>query len=182
VHQLQPNVVVLLAGGGEVLDRLYKGHMTNILNPTFAAYVKGQLERAVRTATAGGAVMVFMTKPCQSTGEQPNGAPWPQDSSARQDVYNGLLRQVAAEHPNQVYVQDLNAYVCPGGKYTEDLNGVPVREPDGLHFATTPAGAGGDYLAPAIFPYWLELGHLQEARMGGSSIPTGTLPRFFAPQ
>jgi peptidoglycan/LPS O-acetylase OafA/YrhL len=154
VHQLQPNVVVLLAGGGEVLDRLYKGHMTNILSPIFAAYVKGQLETAVRTATAGGALMVFMTKPCQSTGEQPNGEPWPQDSAARQDAYNALLRQVAAEHPNQVYVQDLNSYVCPGGTYTQDLNGVPVREPDGLHFATA-AGAGGDYLAPAIFP-WVE--------------------------
>ena len=58
VRQLQPNVVVLLAGGGEVLDRLYHGHMTNILNPTFAAYVESQLQRAVRIATAPGRCMV----------------------------------------------------------------------------------------------------------------------------
>jgi hypothetical protein len=88
---------------------------------------------------------------------------------------------VAAEHPNQVYVQDLNAYVCPGGKYTEDLNGVPVRQPDGVHFDVH-RGGGGDYLAPAILPYWVELGHLQEARTGGASDPAGTLPRYFAPQ
>jgi hypothetical protein len=181
VHQLKPNVVVLLAGGGEVLDREYKGRLTNILNPSFAAYVKSQLEKAVRIATARGALMVFMTKPCQSTGEQPDGDPWPSDSAARQDAYNTLLRQVAAEHPNQVYVQDLNAYVCPGGKYTEDLNGVPVRQPDGVHFDVH-RGGGGDYLAPAILPYWVELGHLQEARTGGASDPAGTLPRYFAPQ
>ncbi len=181
VEQLRPNVVVLLAGGGEVLDRLYRGQMTNILHPTFAAYVQRQLEKAVRIATARGALMVFMTKPCQSTGEQPDGAPWPQDSAARQEAYNALLRRVASEHPDQVYVQDLNSYVCPGGTYTEDLDGVPVRESDGSHFAMQPGG-GGDYLAPAILPYWVELGHLQEARTNGASVPTGSLPRFFAPQ
>jgi peptidoglycan/LPS O-acetylase OafA/YrhL len=181
VHQLKPNVVVLLAGGSEVLNRLYKGHMTNILNPTFAAYVKSQLEKAVRIATEGGALMVLMTKPCQDTGEQPNGDPWPQDSAARQDAYNSLLTQVAAEHPDQVYVQNLNAYVCPGGKYAEDLNGVPIRQSDGVHF-NLQRGGGGDYLAPAILPYWIELGHLQEAQTSGASVPSGKLPRFFAPQ
>ena len=40
----------------------------------------------------------------------------------------------------------------------------------------------GDYLAPAILPYWMELGHLQEAHTSGASIPAGTLPRYFAPQ
>jgi peptidoglycan/LPS O-acetylase OafA/YrhL len=181
VHQLKPNVVVFLAGGGETKDRLYHGVMTNILNPTFAAYVKSQLEKAVGIATAAGALMVFMTKPCQSTGEQPDGAPWPEDSSARQSVYNSLLRSVADEHPGQIYMQDLNSYVCPGGAYAEDLKGVPVRQPDGIHFDTQPGG-GGDFLAPAILPYWLTLGHLQEARTGGASIPSGSLPRFFAPQ
>lgn len=181
VRQLKPNVVVLLAGGGEVLDRLYRGHMTNILDPTFADYVESQLEKAVQVATSQGAFMVFETKPCQSTGEQPSGAPWPQDSTARLDAYNALLRKVAAQHPGQVYVQDLDAYVCPGGHYAEDLDGVPVRQSDGSHFAMQP-GAGGDYLAPALLPYWVDLGHLQEAGTNGASIPTGSLPQYFAPQ
>ena len=124
--------------------------------------------------------MVFMTKPCQSTGEQPNGQPWPQDSPARQAVYNGLLRQVAAQHPGQVYVQDLNSYVCPGGNYTEDLDGVPVRESDGSHFNMQPGG-GGDFLAPAILPYWVDLGHLQEARTNGASVPERDTPPLLRP-
>ncbi len=127
----------------------------------------------MQIATARGALMVFETKPCQSTGEQPNGQPWPQDSAARQEAYNGLLRKVAAQHPGQVYVQDLNSYVCPGGNYTENLDGVPVRQSDGSHFAMQP-GAGGDYLAPAILPYWVDLGHLQEARTNGASVPQRT--------
>jgi len=182
VQEMKPNVVVLLAGGGEVLDRQYEGRITNILDPAFAAYVKSQLEKAVRIATAGGALMVLMTKPCQSTGEQPDGEPWPEDGTARQEVYNTLLRQVADEDPTRVYVQDLNSYVCPGGHYTEDLDGVPIRQPDGVHFVYQEPGAGGDYLAPAILPYWGELGHLQEADTGGASVNVGTLPFYFAPQ
>ena len=181
VKQLDPNVVVLLAGGAEVLDRVFDGATTNILNPVFAGYVKSQLEKAVRIATAGGALMVFMTKPCQSTGEQPDGSPWPEDSAARQAVYNSLLRQVAANNVGKVYLQDLNSYVCPGGTYTATLHGVPVRSPDGVHFVYGQKGTGGDYLAPAILPYWEQLGHLQEAETHGSSIGHNPLPKFFAP-
>ena len=182
VQEMKPNVVVLLAGGGEVLDRIYDGRLTNILDPKFAAYVKSQLERAVAIATAGGARMVFETKPCQSTGEQPDGDPWPEDSPRRQQVYNTLLRQVAAAHPGQVYVQDLNSYVCPGGQFSQDLHGVPVRESDGVHFAYGEPGEGGAYLAPAILPYWEALGHLQEASTGGATVHVGVLPFFFARQ
>jgi hypothetical protein len=180
VSQMKPNVVVLLAGGNEVKNRLYDGAMTSILDPKFAAYVESQLEKAVKIATARGALMVLMTEPCQSTGNQPNGEPWPEDDPARQAVYNSLLRKVAAEHPENVFIQDLNTAVCPGGSYAEDLNGVAVRQPDGLHFDMQP-GTGGDYLAPAVLPYWLTLGHLQEARTGGASVRVGPLPRFFAP-
>jgi hypothetical protein len=180
VRQMKPNVVVLLAGGNEVKDRLYDGAMTSILNPKFAAYVESQLQKAVKFATAHGALMDLMTEPCQSTGNQPNGQPWPENNPARQAVYNSLLRKVAAEHPANVFVQDLNAVVCPGGSYAEDLDGVPVRQADGLHFDVQPGG-GGDYLAPAVLPYWLKLGHLQEARTGGASVQVGPVPKFLAP-
>jgi hypothetical protein len=181
VKQLNPNVVVLLAGGAEVLDRSFDGTTTNILNPVFADYVKSQLEKAVRIATAGGALMVFMSKPCQSTGEQPDGSPWPEDSSARQAVYNSLLRQVAQNNPGKAYLQDLNSYVCPDGRYSATLHGVPVRSPDGVHFTYGQKGTGGDYLAPAILPYWAELGHLQEVDTHGLSVGHNHLPKFFAP-
>ncbi|MGH9019291.1 MAG: hypothetical protein ACRDY1_16190, partial [Acidimicrobiales bacterium] len=181
VQEMKPNVVVLLAGGGEVLDRIYDGHLTDILDPTFAAYVKSQLEQAVAIATADGARMILETKPCQSTGEQPDGDPWPEDSAARQAAYNSLLRQVAAARPGQVYVQNLDSYVCPGGHYTEDIDGVPVRQPDGVHFAYGQAGEGGAYLAPAILPYWETIGHLQEASTEGASVNVGPLPVYYAP-
>jgi len=179
--QINPNIVVLLAGGAEVFDRVFDGHTTNILDPAFATYVKAQLERAVQIATSRGALMVLMTKPCQDTGEQPDGTAWPEDSRARQTAYNSLLYQVARQHPGEVYVQDLDRVVCPGGKFVASLHGVPIRDADGVHFPVGQPGAGGAYLEPAILPYWERLGHLQEAQTGGRSIARGPLPQYLAP-
>ena len=184
VKQLQPNVVVLLAGGGEILDRLYRGHMTNILHPDVRRLCgEPAARRPCRSPPPTARSMVFETKPCQSTGEQPDGAP----VAAGQHGPPGRLQRdccdrVAAQHPGQVYVQDLNSYVCPGGDYTEDLDGVPVRQSDGSHFAMQPGG-GGDYLAPAILPYWMR----PRPPAGGAArteraCRAESLPRYFAPQ
>jgi peptidoglycan/LPS O-acetylase OafA/YrhL len=185
LQQLHPNVVVLLAGRWEVVNRTTpSGAWTNILNPSYAQYVKGQLEQAVQIATSTGAKMVLETSPCFDSGEQPDGAPWPEDSPARLDVYNDLVRQVAAENPTTVTLQDLDAVVCPGGNYTADLNGVPIRSPDGVHFVEPPpyktsSVVGGYYLAPSLLPLWEQLGHDQEAISHGTTVPHGSYDPYF---
>ena len=131
---VKPNVVVVLAGRWEVLDREYKGAWTNILDPVYAAYVKSQLEKASTLVTTTGANLVFFTAPCTDEGEQPDGQPWPEDDPARLAEYNKLVRQVAALHPKTDSVVDLDAAACPGGKFTGPLDGVAVRRSDGIHF------------------------------------------------
>ncbi|MGP0032606.1 MAG: acyltransferase family protein [Acidimicrobiales bacterium] len=159
-----PNVVVLLAGRWEDVNRVYQGKWTNILNPTFARYVKQQLEAASNLVTATGANMVFLTAPCTDEGEQLDGAPWPEDSPARLAEYNRLVRQVAAEHPTTDSVVDLDATVCPNGTFTPTYKGVTIRRPDGVHF-TTPAGP---VLAPVLMPPILASGRAQMARVAAS--------------
>ena len=159
--KIHPNVVVLLAGRWEDVDREYEGAWTNILNPTFAGYVKQQLEAASNLVTATGASMVFMTTPCTDEGTQPDGAPWPEDDPARAAVYNELVRQVAAEYPATDSVVDLASVVCPGGKYTTTYKGVTIRRPDGVHF-TDPAGIA---LAPALMPQIVAAGRAHLTRI-----------------
>ncbi len=162
----EPNVVVLLAGRWEVVDREYKGKWTNILNPVFAAYVKSQLEAASNLVTASGSHMVFLTAPCTDEGEQPGGGAWPEDDPARLAVYNSLVRQVAAEYPHTDSVVNLNAAACPGGKYSLTKNGVVIRTAnDGVHF--TPAA--GEVLAPYIMP-----GIVASGRAQASAPPSGS--------
>jgi len=48
---VKPNLVVLLAGRWEVVDRLYEGRRTNILHPAFAAYLKQALVLANSSST-----------------------------------------------------------------------------------------------------------------------------------
>ena len=160
--ETKPNVVVLLAGRWEVVNRLYQGQWTNILSPTYAAYVKAQLNQASELVTATGSRMVFLTAPCTDEGEQPDGQPWPEDSNRRLAVYNSLVRQVAAEHPQTDSVVDLDAVTCPGGHYSANLDGVNVRRSDGVHFTVQ----GGQYVAPKIMPAIVAVGREQAAATG----------------
>jgi peptidoglycan/LPS O-acetylase OafA/YrhL len=137
----KPNVVALLAGRWEVVDSIYHDRWTNILDSSFRQYIERQLKLAVQIGTSSGAHMVLLTAPCYSSGEQPNGEPWPEDSATRLAAYNELLYRVAAAYPSKVSVVDLNAIVCPGGTFHSTLDGVTIRAPDGVHFPYFTFGA-----------------------------------------
>jgi peptidoglycan/LPS O-acetylase OafA/YrhL len=158
----RPNVVALLAGRWEVVNREYQGKWTNILDPTFAAYVKHQLELTSALVTAAGVHMVFLTGPCTNEPPSPDGQAWPEDNPARLAEYNKLVREVAAEHPTTDSVVDLNADVCPGGQYTTTVDGVAIRRTDGVHFTN----AGGLVLGPKIMPAIIASGRAQMAASG----------------
>ena len=158
----RPNVVMILAGRWEVSNRTYDGHWTNIENPAYAAYVERELRYAVEVAGSGGAAVVLMTAPCYDTGEQPDGEPWPEDSSARLAIYNHIVRDVIASTPGTSLL-DFNEMACPGGRYEEFIDGRQVRLADGIHFTFL----GGDAFASRIWPFIAQLGRQQMARTGG---------------
>jgi hypothetical protein len=156
-----PNVAVLLAGRWEMTNRVYNGQWTNILEPAFASYVKGQLELASNLVTASGANMVFLTAPCVKQTLGANGLPWPEEDANRLNAYNQLVREVAAEHPKTDSVVDLNAVVCPGGHFSATYKGVTVRQPDGVHFTI----GSGTVLAHPVLSKILASGRAQMKRL-----------------
>jgi hypothetical protein len=166
INVVHPNVVVVLAGRWEVTDREYQGRWTNILSPAYAAYVKQQLEATSKLVTSAGSHLVFLTAPCTSEGEQPDGAPWPEDDPRRVAEYNKLVRQVATAHPETDSVVDLNAAACPKGKFASTVDGIVMRRPDGVHFTL----AGGVALIPALMPAIVASGRSQMA----TALPAGT--------
>jgi peptidoglycan/LPS O-acetylase OafA/YrhL len=157
VASFRPNVVMILAGRWEVSNRTYKGHWTNILHPTYAAYVKSQVRRAVHVAGSKGAHVVLLTAPCYDTGEQPNGQPWPEDSPARLARYNAIVRQVAATTPNTSLI-NFDEMACPGGRYESHIDGVDARY-DGVHFTL----GGGVVFESRLFPTVVKLGRTRTA-------------------
>ena len=96
--------------------------------------MKSQLEVASELVTATGARMVFLTAPCTDEGEQPDGAPWPEDNPARLAAYNRLVREVAAEHPTTDSVVDLYAAAARAASSPATVDGVVIRRTDGVHF------------------------------------------------
>jgi len=157
IATFKPDVVVLLAGRWETVDRTTpSGRWTNILHPAYAAYIERMLELAVTEATGQGARMIIETSPCFDSGEQPDGRPWPEDAPARVDEYNHLVEEVAADHPGTVTVQ--HALVCPGGRYLADEDGIPIREDDGVHFTFTGHLNAGTVLAPELLSLWYQVG------------------------
>ena len=161
LDQFHPNVVVALAGRWELSDRLIHGHWLHIGQPAFDAALKQSLEQAVEVGTSTGAVMVLMTSPCFAPIEQDNGQVWPEDTAARLNAYNAIVRQVAAEHPTTVELNDFGAQLCPGGVYQETLDGVQIRDGDGMHIV--PTAAAGQWLDARVLPEVIRVGRLQMA-------------------
>jgi hypothetical protein len=154
-------VVVMLAGRWEVSNRLINGRWQHIGQPAFDADLRQSLEQAVQVATSNGALMVMMTAPCFAPIEQDNGQVWPEDTLARLDAHNTIVRQVAAEHPTTVQLNDFEAQLCPGGVYHEVLNGVQIRDGDGLHIV--PTAAAGQWLDARVLPDVVDVGRMQMA-------------------
>ena len=176
IAEFRPNVVMILAGRWEVMDRLIDGQWTHIGEPGFDALLQNSLEQAVRVAAADGADVVMMTAPCFDSGEQADGQAWPEDSAARLALYNAMVRKVAAEHPSTVRVEDFGGLVCPGGTYTATLDGVLLRDGDGVHIV--PTAAAGGWLAARLLPEVVQIGRLQ---MAGRSLADPSTPTTGAP-
>jgi peptidoglycan/LPS O-acetylase OafA/YrhL len=148
VAQLKPQVVVLVVGFWEAMDRRYQGRWQHLGEPDFDAYELANLQRAVSVLGATGARVVLMTSPYYDSGEQLDGQPWDEDDPARVNLLNSMIESVAAQHRGQVSVVPLNRYLDPDGHYTASIDGQVMRFADGVH--TTEAA--GTYLAPKILP------------------------------
>jgi hypothetical protein len=145
--------VAILVGRWELMDRFFQGRWTHLGDPAFDAYVESQLERGIAIAASHRAKVALLTVPYYLRGHTPSGGLFPEDDPARVDHENALFRQVAARYPGLVSVVDFGAFVSPGGRFTMDLGGVPIRS-DGVHM--TPQL--GTILAPWIMPQLVAIG------------------------
>ncbi|MCK8647214.1 acyltransferase family protein [Mycobacterium colombiense] len=145
VSQDQPDVALLVIGRWETVDRVNEGQWTHIGDPTFDAYLNGELERALTIVGGTGVHVVVATVPYSRGGEKPDGRLYPEDQPDRVNLWNTMLRKTVSHHPN-VAILDLNKKLCPDGVYTAKVDGIKVRS-DGVHL--TPEGV--KWLTP-----WLE--------------------------
>jgi peptidoglycan/LPS O-acetylase OafA/YrhL len=135
------DLVLFVAGPWEVQDILRNGQWTDIQQPSFQNYELAQMRLAVKIGTAHGAHFAFTTLPAQGVGAAFNQSPFPEDSTIRRMIYDRLIETVAREFPSSVSVIDYGKLLSPNGVFTEYIDGVQVRTPDGIH---TPSYAPGN--------------------------------------
>jgi hypothetical protein len=131
INHDRPDVVLLIVGRWEVVDRMNEGHWTRIGDPAYDAFLRGELSRALDILGSTGARVVVTTEPYNRRAEKPDGSLYPEDQPVRVDRWNKLLRSVIGQRRN-VTVLDLNAKLCPDGAYTNKVDGIKIRM-DGVH-------------------------------------------------
>jgi hypothetical protein len=72
-----------------------------------------------------------------------------------------MVREVAAEHPATVQLDEFGNQLCPGGRFTTSFDGVQIRDGDGVHIV--PTAAAGQWLDARVLPEALSVGRLQMA-------------------
>jgi len=151
INAIHPNVVVLLTGAWDVLDRKIDGQWYSPGEVSFDRYFLSELDQATQLLSSQGAKVVILTTPFfyrpELVGQ--TGHDWPEYDPWRVDRINALYRDFLEAHPNRYTLIDLNRYVSPGGKYTASLDGVPLRA-DGVHFTLEGAELVSRWLAPQL--------------------------------
>jgi peptidoglycan/LPS O-acetylase OafA/YrhL len=141
----KPDVVLLIVGRWETIDRVHNGDWTHTGDPDFDQYLTGELKRALDVLGSTGVRVVVTTEPYNRRGEKPDGTLYPEDKPDRVNHWNTLLRRVIGQRPN-ISILDLNKKLGPNGVYSAKVDGLQVRS-DGVHL--TPEGV--KWLTP-----WLE--------------------------
>jgi peptidoglycan/LPS O-acetylase OafA/YrhL len=131
INHDRPDVVLLIVGRWEVVDRMNEGRWTHIGDPGYDAYLRGELTRALDILGSTGARIVVTTEPYNRRAEKPDGSLYAEDQPLRAERWNSLLRSVIGKRPN-VTVLDLNKKLCPDGEYTNKVDGIRMRS-DGVH-------------------------------------------------
>jgi peptidoglycan/LPS O-acetylase OafA/YrhL len=155
VAETNPDVVAVLLGRWESLDRIYQGRWTHVGEAAFDAHLQFELGEVIDIASSHGARVAFLTLPyIAQTTARPDGSPWDMNLPARTDAYNADVRAAVASHPGQAVVVDLNQMLDPAGHYASSLDGVRVRDYDAEHISV----AGGEWLRPKLLPALVALG------------------------
>jgi peptidoglycan/LPS O-acetylase OafA/YrhL len=138
----RPDVVLLLVGRWETMDRVYRGTWTHLGDRVFDNYLSASLDNAISRLESTGSRVILANEPYNRRGEQPDGQLYPEDSPARVDTWNSLVRHAVQTHADTKLL-DLNVKLCPDGQFTWSVDGIQVRS-DGVHLTAD----GVAWLAP----------------------------------
>jgi len=148
----KPDLTVVAIGAWEIFDKIVDGKVLKVGTPEWRDYILSELELGFSIAGARGKPVVFLNVPCFRRTPAVGGPPNPERiDPSRVDAVNDALDEFAAAHEQQVHVLDLKSFLCPGGRYADQIDGVKVRR-DGVHFTEEGGALVWQWLAPQLTP------------------------------
>jgi hypothetical protein len=146
--QTTPDVVVVVDGAWEVLDRLQPGSTTwqHLGEPGADRFLLAEMLRAIDLLGSDGARVVLVTSAHVQHHNVQGFLVMPDSDPVRIDRFNKILRQAAAMRPGVASVVEFGAWIRsqPGGEY-----GKTVRD-DGVHYLPSFDSTIGDWLGPRV--------------------------------
>jgi peptidoglycan/LPS O-acetylase OafA/YrhL len=150
ITRLRPDVTMLLLGAWEAWDIQLDGERIPYASARHEALLREEVNLALDVLSVGRTEVLVLTTPCFNhfdAREFREGSD--RNDPARVAWINGMLRQ-AATGRGDVRVVDLGGWLCPGGRFQESIDGVQVRDHDGVHLESGGLGVVWDWLRPDV--------------------------------
>jgi peptidoglycan/LPS O-acetylase OafA/YrhL len=154
-QEFDADVVVTEDGINETWDRKLPSwdDWRSPEDPRFDTWLTGEYQTVVDRWRGEGRVVLMINTPCADWGRFENFKEM-SNPDARVNALNSLVQPGVTG----TSVLDLFGRVCPGGKYSDDVEGIPNGRSDGIHFTNE--------AALALVTNWLGPTVLQRARAG----------------
>jgi hypothetical protein len=146
--QTTPDVVVVVDGAWEVLDRLQPGSSTweHLGEPGADRFLLAEMLRAIDLLGSDGARVVLITSADVQHRNVQGYVVMPDSDPKRIDRFNQILRQAAAMRPGVASVVEFGAWIRsqPGGQYAKNVR------IDGVHYLPAFDPTIGNWLGPEV--------------------------------
>lgn len=140
----RPDVLVAMFGGNDYQDVIFNGQLLERPSQPWLDFYRSRVKEAMDLLNQPGLQVIWVGQPVM-----------------RNDFYstgmahlNDIYRSEAATRSSIAYFDTWSLFADPQGNYTETIDGILMRESDGIHLTT----AGGIRLAEAIWqqvaPNW----------------------------
>jgi peptidoglycan/LPS O-acetylase OafA/YrhL len=151
IKSSRPQVAVLSIGPWDLLDRRIGGRVLRVGTAAYGSYLRAQLEAGLTLLAQDHAIVALLDVPCYNEPSLgiPGDVSSQRDDPRRVAAVNQVLAQTAADHPGQVKLVDVAAFLCPGGRDATMMDGVRVRG-DGVHYTDAGAALTWRWLAPQL--------------------------------
>ncbi len=150
-----PNVMAVVVGAWEVYDHEIDGKRVGPGDALYAKRIRQDLETGVdrMLATLPDLRVVFIGQACfEERDDRLGGVKGERNDPARLTWVNNVIKGVSDHYGTRADYIDMGPYLCPGGKFKDQIDGVTMR-PDGVHFSDQSAQIAWQWLGPQILDF-----------------------------